>query len=126
MAHLQLEYNADIIHVIPVVFTKESEFYVTNDAIANKSLFIEVDNRQGKKGYLLKTTNYTNTEDKWVAPFCHNGSDTYRYRNFHGFSSFWMDCGKRTHVYCRDWSCFCIDLCDANTDPNSQGNLQSY
>ncbi|WP_024480529.1 hypothetical protein [Cellulophaga baltica] len=69
MAHLQLEYNADIIHVIPVVFTKESEFYVTNDAIANKSLFIEVDNRQGKKGYLLKTTNYTNTEDKWVAPF---------------------------------------------------------
>ncbi|WP_158977436.1 hypothetical protein [Cellulophaga sp. L1A9] len=69
IAQLQLEYNADIINVIPVVFTKESEFYVTNDAETNDSLFIQVDNRLGKKGYLLKTTNYTNTEDKWVTPF---------------------------------------------------------
>jgi hypothetical protein len=68
-AQILLEYNADSINVIPLVFSKESEFYVTNDAEANKSMFIEVDNCLGKKGYLLKTTNYTNTEDKWVAPF---------------------------------------------------------
>ncbi|ADV50609.1 hypothetical protein Celal_3343 [Cellulophaga algicola DSM 14237] len=63
-AQLELEYNADIITVIPLIFTKESEFYVTNDAETNNSLFIEVDNRLGKKGYLLKTTNYTYSEDK--------------------------------------------------------------
>jgi len=50
------------------MLTKKEEFYVTNNVFGRKHVFIEIDNLKGKKGFILKKTNYTNSADAWMKP----------------------------------------------------------
>ncbi len=68
MIYITLEYPAELIDVEPVIFRKNEHFFVTENSYGSNEIFMEVDNMKGKKGFLLKKTNYTNLEDIWVTP----------------------------------------------------------
>lgn len=66
--HVQVEYDKDLMQIDPLFLKKEEEFYIINNVLDEKNIFIEIDNLKGKKGFILKKTNYTNKEDLWIKP----------------------------------------------------------
>ncbi len=67
IVHITLDYPKDLIDLEEIEFKKDHEFYVVNSTYNKNDIFIEVDNLKGKKGFLLKKTNYSNIADKWMS-----------------------------------------------------------
>ena len=63
---IYLGYNPDIVSVEPIKFLKNQTFFVIPHKYKSDSPFIEVDNFKGKKGLLLKTTNYMVKSETWI------------------------------------------------------------
>ncbi len=60
------EYSERQVELKPLTFTRGEQFYVMNKSADKKDPFIQVNNFNGKEGFLLKSANYTSLED---APF---------------------------------------------------------
>ncbi|GEM_PF-1928987 len=54
--------------VEPIFFRKNEEFYVTHEIFGKNFIFKEVNDLNGRQGYILKKSNCSNREDAWVAP----------------------------------------------------------
>ncbi len=65
--YITLYYRKDMVDVELIEFKKHYQFYIVNDTYDRNDIFIEVDNFHGKKGFLLKKTNYSNIADKWMS-----------------------------------------------------------
>ncbi|WP_064966183.1 hypothetical protein [Tenacibaculum ovolyticum] len=66
--YIYLEYDKNLLEITPIVLSKKEQFYVTNNIYGKNNIFIEIDNFKGKKGFILKKTNYTDKADSWVKP----------------------------------------------------------
>ncbi|QKX06034.1 hypothetical protein HN014_14340 [Aquimarina sp. TRL1] len=66
MSYIDLEYPAALIDVEEIRFRKGDKFYITHKSDDKHDIFMEVDNFLGKQGFLLKKTNTSNLEDKWM------------------------------------------------------------
>jgi len=65
---LYLEYSTDEVDVEPIEFQKGDELYVTFNSLSRKEILIEVDDFNGRKGFLLKKTSRKSLEDAWLQP----------------------------------------------------------
>jgi len=61
-----LEYLPDQVDVEIFEFKKDEQFYLTYNTYDRKDLLVEVDNLKGKRGFILKKSNYAELGDKWM------------------------------------------------------------
>lgn len=67
MHYIDLYYDSNIVEVDKFFIEKKEKFHLTYEPeYSSKSVFIEVNNFKGKKGFLLKKTSYTSVSDKWI------------------------------------------------------------
>jgi hypothetical protein len=66
--YVKLNYQADLIDVTPIRYEKNEEFYIIFNPLSRKDVFMEVDDLQGRRGFLLKKTGTSTREDQWLQP----------------------------------------------------------
>jgi hypothetical protein len=66
--YVDLNYRADLIDVQTIRFEKKEEFYVIYRPFSRKEVFMEVDDLNGRRGFLLKKTGTSSREDLWIQP----------------------------------------------------------
>lgn len=67
MHYVDLVYDPSVAEVQPISLKKKEKFYLTYEPeVLSKEIFIQIDNFNGKKGYLLKKTSYDLMSDKWM------------------------------------------------------------
>ena len=65
---VDVEYNSNLAELKPIQFKKEDEFYITEETYGKNFIFIEVNDFQDRKGFILKKTNHSSREDLWILP----------------------------------------------------------
>lgn len=68
MMTLFLEYSKEEVVVHPIDFQKGEELYITLEPFGRKELLMEVDDLQGRKGFLFKKTDRKSLDDAWMQP----------------------------------------------------------